>query len=602
MKKILLSLMLMAGSIPAAFAQSSSKPKSEVHTFVVDKDLPAPEKITLSTDGNKLAQALIRQESATKFVASSFNNDSLYCPGQATFYDCLVKAYAGHHPVVLSPDIIWLLISQGFSHYVNLDSESLRDKIVSFQGKQTLCVQTEEDLYSPNVNWEGLLMGFNQQIKKNTKEDLADMMTADFSTTGKTEYIASQITLMSTVKSYFDFIVFKMACGIPYITLEGTPDDWERVLTKAQSLRKYDLEWWVDDLTPILTEFVNASKGEVNTEFWQDIVVKNRHKDLDGGGCSGVKPTMLDGWFLKLMPWSKNGRTPSKVPYTYDNMLSEATSADFTYVILDYNGNPVKTVPMTMISGLVGIEVDNATTAMRPKIGWVVAENTNKAHCIISQAEWGYLIGNTVPEELKTVVYEESFTMRFTDDVVLPDWLDTLKIDHISFRGKISTDEAEKLKSRFPHRNVNILNIKEDEKIIVLDAKESYVPADYIYSRHSPDNRDFKIVEPSLVDSIPVYRFIEKNRRIPIAQHDDHISGHMVYLSYVVEKDGTVSNVKVYGKGKQVTQEQEEEAIRLINSLPKFTPAHRQPRKEGQLSVKEGNGPVRFLMNEEVRF
>ena len=76
---------------------------------------------------------------------------------------------------------------------------------------------------------------------------------------------------METVKSYFEFITIMIVCGIPEITLEGTPQDWEKVLIKARGLKEYKLEWWISQLEPLLEEFVKASKGEVNKDFWRNM-------------------------------------------------------------------------------------------------------------------------------------------------------------------------------------------------------------------------------------------------------------------------------------------------------------------------------------------
>ena len=42
---------------------------------------------------------------------------------------------------------------------------------------------------------------------------------------------------MEAMKPYFEFIVMYIVCGIPEITLEGTPEDWEKVLDKARRLK-----------------------------------------------------------------------------------------------------------------------------------------------------------------------------------------------------------------------------------------------------------------------------------------------------------------------------------------------------------------------------
>lgn len=59
----------------------------------------------------------------------------------------MYQAYADHRPFVLSPDMIWLLISQGFAQHVNANHESLRKYFVDFSGKQSLVVQS-------NKNWK----------------------------------------------------------------------------------------------------------------------------------------------------------------------------------------------------------------------------------------------------------------------------------------------------------------------------------------------------------------------------------------------------------------------------------------------------------------
>lgn len=39
---------------------------------------------------------------------------------------------------------------------------------------------------------------------------------------------------MEAVKPYFEFIIIRIVCGIPEITLEGTPEDWENYCTKPE--------------------------------------------------------------------------------------------------------------------------------------------------------------------------------------------------------------------------------------------------------------------------------------------------------------------------------------------------------------------------------
>ena len=60
-------------------------------------------------------------------------------------------------------------------------------------------------------------------------------------------------------------------CGIPEITLKGTVEDWKLLHEKALSLGRYDLEWWTEELRPVLDQFVAAALGEVDRQFWSSI-------------------------------------------------------------------------------------------------------------------------------------------------------------------------------------------------------------------------------------------------------------------------------------------------------------------------------------------
>ena len=477
MKKLLCFIVIMLSVSGYMIAQNTSKVAS--HTFVVDGDLPIPtEKKELRSE-EEIAKSWAEHEHTGRVVAKSWGDKSLYQAGKwktyrigrgeerrdtvvyesgtSLFYNCMVEAYAGHYSVILSPDAIWTLISQGFCHHISLNTEKLKDKIVNHEGKMEISVISEYDLYSPLMDWDTLLNGFEIQIAENTKGNIADIMRADFSTTGNTERITSQVTLMSAVKSYFDFAAIHTICGIPTITIEGTPDDWRKIIKKVESLRDYDLGWWVDDLKPILQEFVNASEGNVNKDFWQNIVKKDRPESMKNGAGCGVKDaTKFDGWFLKFMPFDKDGRTPDTVVYGRNDMLPSVVSAPFTYIVKDATGNIFSKTPMEIMSGFVGIDVNENTYTMRPHIGWMVSEKNNKGIAEKIQNSMGIIRVDRIPEELKEIEHLEDLTLEFTNEIVIPEWMDTVKIDYLTLKGNITPELGENLKKRFYDREVNV--------------------------------------------------------------------------------------------------------------------------------------------------
>ena len=231
-------------------------------SFVVDENLQPVDYQFSLTGGGQIARlwmtpsmnkTLDDAEKNNRLVASSFANEhNLQYQGEGPFFSTLVMAYANHMSVTLSPDMVWLLISQGFARYVDEHAEELRSLFVDHDGKMELVVEGNDILFD-DADWPKIIGAFASQIEENTKGGIAQVITADFSTTGPVERVASQITLMKSMEHYFEYEYDVPICGIPSITLKGTPEDWQRVLEKAKKLSQYGLDGWIKELGPILT-------------------------------------------------------------------------------------------------------------------------------------------------------------------------------------------------------------------------------------------------------------------------------------------------------------------------------------------------------------
>lgn len=77
----------------------------------------------------------------------------------------MYQAYADHRPFVLSPDIIWLLISQGFAQHINANQETMRHYFADFSGKLSLIVSADKKPDDPALAWEGIFSKFTGQIQ-----------------------------------------------------------------------------------------------------------------------------------------------------------------------------------------------------------------------------------------------------------------------------------------------------------------------------------------------------------------------------------------------------------------------------------------------------
>lgn len=420
-------------------------------TLVVDEGLePVAEHYRHFYDGEQMAKAILSKDKtilngAYNIAATSFADaKNLRNPEQDAFFQSVLRAYKTHKSLTLSPDMVWLLISQGFARYVNAHSEVLRPQLVNHTGKMDLTIKTEQDLFSGKADYAKLISDFASEIKKYTKDDIAQTLTADFSTTTLSERVASQITLMESVKLYFDYLVEYAACGIPTITLKGTPADWQRVLDKTRKLSQYGLSDWTKSLEPILAQFVLAAEGRPNQPFWQSIIKKGPIDRLKGGGCSSEKPTFLNGWLLKLFP-DENGLTLDSV-FHEKEMPSERVSVGFKYRKFDPDkGIVISETPMELLAGFIGAEEDTLTNTITPQIGWIMRQAETDEELLADLQKKSdkrlNLKVKEVPEMLAKLQHIRSLQLQFTDDIVLPEWFDQIKTDYLYVSGKLTKIE-----------------------------------------------------------------------------------------------------------------------------------------------------------------
>ena len=459
--------------------------------FKVDKDLPAPKTKLQKYDDQEIAKKIVNisgvPQNLHRVKKTSFEGERLCYLGDDNFFKCMVQAYADHRPLVLSPDMVWLIISQGFSRYVNAHTEEMRDLLVFHEGKMELVTISNNNILLPNGDWKLLLNDFSACIAKNTKGELADLMTANFSTTGITERIASQVSLMDVVKKYFIYTRISASCGIPSITLKGSPEDWQKVLDKVRCLKKYNLEKWASDLEGILTEFVKASKGKHNTSFWQNIVKKRRIDQIMVGNYCLTDPkkiTYMDGWFLKFFP-NALGETSDSVIWNTD-MPQEMVRVSFRQVLTDPDtGVPLDTIPMQLWAGFVGVEEDAKTLALMPKIGWlarIADEESDEVARLKEQDKHMKKLyidmgkGQEVPHALSKLDHIHALQLDFWENpVVIPEWLDKIPIDELRIMGKLTDEEEAQLRQRFPKAEIERVEnlFKGFKKLPVEESKET---------------------------------------------------------------------------------------------------------------------------------
>jgi len=280
-------------------------------------------------------------------------------------------AYDEHRPLILSPDILWLMIAQGTALHVNSDPEKYREKFVNFEGKQDIIVRDDTFIKGALENpWERIFSMFSKEIGKRIGKENHERLVLNFSTTGPVEKAANEVILMDTVKNYFE-LIFQTRCGIPEVILEGKAEDYALIRDKAKEIgNEYDLNWWMKELLPTLYRIADNIAGKDDPDLWA-----NWYK-LDNGSGGPY----IGGHIVNFFPYLKgkegvfNRRSSFPKGGLWNGIQTEDVPSALSSVPFKWEYY-TDIFDMSFIAGFVGITQNKETKAVRPKIGWAVMDN-----------------------------------------------------------------------------------------------------------------------------------------------------------------------------------------------------------------------------------
>jgi hypothetical protein len=297
----------------------------------------------------------------------------------------LYDAFTQHRPLCLSPDMILVLICQGFAHHVNVHAEKLRARFVQHEGKARIEMRRDDFIKgSPENPWGEVINEFSLCVREHIGS-AHDLFVPRFSTTGPTERIAAEIVLLDAMQSYFEYVLHSR-CGIPAITLEGTVEDWQELADRSQAFAEFDLEWWLRPLQPILQEFVATARGDVRRAFWESVY---KFGSFSGGAA-------ITGWIAAFFPYFKDqqGQATEQNPWIAEGgtKLKQLLAGEWDQARFNLCGPSPGVFPsglarapfvwncleqkfdMEFLGGFVGVAQDSASLALRPEIGWAIRQ------------------------------------------------------------------------------------------------------------------------------------------------------------------------------------------------------------------------------------
>ena len=326
----------------------------------------------------------IKEYLPTDIVDHSFdpNKNLAYMDSNVPLLNGFYIAHTNHYPIRIKPDDIWLLIVQAFSNHVNANAEELRHHFVNFDGKQKLSVSYGiSNLKQVNKKiLENFSEQINEQMKKFLGEELVNLLTPNFSTTTDDTKIVGKISIMGAFKKYFDYEMNLCGCGIPYIILEGTADDYKEIISKAKQLSKYDFDWFIKKIIPHIEKMVEAKEGKVDADYFKNIIHK-REETQKVWGLSGIykgefKFDYISGWILNFFAYFNDGRVANfkNEEVKVDNFKDFANQMLVVpFKLTDASG---KVYSLKYKVGFFGCQ-QNKKKEVSPVQGWFVSPKTD---------------------------------------------------------------------------------------------------------------------------------------------------------------------------------------------------------------------------------
>ena len=348
----------------------------ESFSFTVEENISPPKKLFQTKTLNEIASQYSKKIYASSF--KNYENKKLIYFGEHTIFEGFYQAYVNHCPIVLSPDIFWNLIIQGFTRHVLANSDKLKDKFVNFEGKKEINIDnsnypTIEDI--PQEKWEQDIKTYIEKITDYVGKEFINLIKPDFSTTNELIAQVGQINIMSCMKNFFSYTSAYGGCGYPKITLEGKVEDYLKLKDKTMKLKKYDLDFWIDEIIPILDNIIETRKGNVDKEFWKKFYY-NVEGSISGSDPNEViKVKNIKGWICKFVPYD----THKERRYSLESLPFKGP---FMALPKDILSSPIvmkniitgKDTELVCRAGFMGMEQDEKTYEMKPFFGWYISE------------------------------------------------------------------------------------------------------------------------------------------------------------------------------------------------------------------------------------
>ena len=220
-------------------------------------------------------------------------------------------------------------------------------------------------------------------MEKFLGKEILDILSPDFSTSNYDSQVICNLSILGAFKKYFDYEMDIAGCGIPYLILEGTNEDYKKIITKAKKLKNYEFAWYIDKIIPHVEKMVEAKEGKIDIDYFKNIIQKDQitvmKMEESGFELTETKVDIICGWILNFFAYlNKNGKI---IPFKENSIKVE----DFKYLanqmlIVPFHVKieiPPEEKDMKYKVGFVGCDI-NGNKEIYPVQGWIISPITQE--------------------------------------------------------------------------------------------------------------------------------------------------------------------------------------------------------------------------------
>lgn len=291
---------------------------------------------------------------------------------KSMFFQSVQLAFNQHMNLSLDPDSIWYCIVHELAIHIEQNQDRYRGYFTVSDKKETIEIR-HDGLYpdGPPEQWKGIFPKFMAEISHWVPRATVDLMLPRFSTTTEVKRLSLLALFMNILSNYYKVAVSTL-CGIPSIRLEGTAEDWNRIVNHAElASKEFDgLKAYFDDLIPVLKEIAGVAGGqEPDPEFWRSIY---KFQNSSGGGS-------VNGWITTLFAYHQYTDGTFHLKWSFDwrktfmeesGMWAGGVSNHIKSTPFVWN-YPGKHIDMLLVSGFMGMRYDRF---LSPQLGYGVLE------------------------------------------------------------------------------------------------------------------------------------------------------------------------------------------------------------------------------------